>query len=102
MKLKLGVMGSSGGAIAPELLEQAYVLGRAAAQRDLVVITGACPGLPLAAARGALRRREAAFPSVVWAARPAPASSPARRAVRPATAVAATGAGDRRGQPSDG
>ncbi len=53
MKLKLGVMGSSGGAIAPELLEQAYVLGRAAAQRDLVVITGACPGVPLAAARGA-------------------------------------------------
>ena len=53
MKLKIGVMGSASGFLTKGYLETAYNLGRAIAGNDCVTITGACPGLPLEAARGA-------------------------------------------------
>lgn|GEM_PF-30042 len=56
MPLKIGVMGGAGKHILPEHLEKAADLGQAIADADCIVITGACPGLPLAAARGAKRR----------------------------------------------
>jgi uncharacterized protein (TIGR00725 family) len=56
MKLKIGVMGGAATNIEPQYLEKAKALGRAAAEADCVVITGACPGLPLAAAQGAHER----------------------------------------------
>lgn len=56
MSLKIGVMGGAGGEIADEHLEKAFQLGEAVAQSGCVTVTGACPGLPLAAARGAKRR----------------------------------------------
>lgn len=51
--LKVGVMGSAGDGIAIEHLKLAEQLGDAVAQAGCVLITGGCPGLPLAAARGA-------------------------------------------------
>jgi uncharacterized protein (TIGR00725 family) len=53
MSLKIGVMGGAGDNIPPEHLNKASQLGEAVAQAGCVMITGACPGLPLAAARGA-------------------------------------------------
>ena len=53
MKLKVGVMGSSGGDLSPEVMEKSYRLGEAIASRDCVLITGACPGLPHESVRGA-------------------------------------------------
>lgn len=53
MALKIGVMGGAQPSIQAEYLETAAHLGRAIADVGCVVITGACPGLPLAAARGA-------------------------------------------------
>lgn len=53
MKLKVGVMGSSGGDLSPEVMEKSYRLGEAIARRDCVLITGACPGLPHESVRGA-------------------------------------------------
>ncbi len=53
MKTQIGVMGSSGGAIAREHVDRAYRVGRRIAERGCVTVTGACPGLPDAAARGA-------------------------------------------------
>lgn len=53
MKIKIGVMGSAGGELSPYALEKSYELGKAIAERDCVVITGGCPGLPLAATKGA-------------------------------------------------
>ena len=53
MKLKIGVMGSASGFHPKGYLEAAYSLGRAIAGNDCVMITGACPGLPLEAAKGA-------------------------------------------------
>jgi uncharacterized protein (TIGR00725 family) len=55
MALKLGVMGGATGAIGRAQLNKAHQLGRAIAQSGCVLITGACPGLPLAAACGAKR-----------------------------------------------
>ncbi len=55
-RLKLGVMGSAGPNVAREHLLKATLLGESIADADCIVITGACPGLPLAAARGAKRR----------------------------------------------
>jgi uncharacterized protein (TIGR00725 family) len=46
-------MGSATGPVTRELMDQAYELGRSVARSDCVLITGACPGLPLAAACGA-------------------------------------------------
>ncbi len=56
MKLKIGVMGGSGDGILDADLERAGQLGEAIADAQCIVITSACPGLPLAAAKGACRR----------------------------------------------
>ena len=53
MKLKIGVMGSATGNLLKQHKDVAYALGRAIAENDCVTITGACPGLPLEAAKGA-------------------------------------------------
>jgi predicted Rossmann-fold nucleotide-binding protein len=53
MALKIGVMGGATGELAQERLSRAYELGRAIAEIGCVTVTGACPGLPLAAAHGA-------------------------------------------------
>jgi uncharacterized protein (TIGR00725 family) len=51
--LKIGVMGAATGVIQRDHVDKAHALGRAIAQSGCVLITGACPGLPLAAACGA-------------------------------------------------
>lgn len=56
LALKVGVMGGAGWSIPEGFLQRAEALGEAVAQSGCVLITGACPGLPLAAARGAKRR----------------------------------------------
>jgi uncharacterized protein (TIGR00725 family) len=53
MKLTIGVMGASGGALSEEIRQRAYRLGEAIATRDVILITGGCPGLPYEAVRGA-------------------------------------------------
>jgi predicted Rossmann-fold nucleotide-binding protein len=53
MALKIGVMGGATGVISRAHLNKAHQLGRAIATSGCVLITGACPGLPLAAACGA-------------------------------------------------
>jgi uncharacterized protein (TIGR00725 family) len=55
MRLKVGVMGGAGAGIPLEHLQKATGLGEAIADACCVVVTGACSGLPLAAARGAKR-----------------------------------------------
>jgi uncharacterized protein (TIGR00725 family) len=52
-RLSIGVMGASGGELPDEVRERCYRLGRAIAEHDAVLITGACPGLPYDAVRGA-------------------------------------------------
>jgi uncharacterized protein (TIGR00725 family) len=49
-------MGASGGDLAEEIRQRAYRLGEAIAQRDAILITGGCPGLPYDAVRGAKAR----------------------------------------------
>lgn len=56
MPLKIGVMGGAGPNIPARYLELAMQAGEAIALNGCVTITGACPGLPLAAARGAKSR----------------------------------------------
>ncbi|MGE5193841.1 MAG: protein containing YHS domain protein [Deltaproteobacteria bacterium] len=51
--LKIGVMGGATGVIPVEHREKAREIGRQIARNGCVLITGACPGLPLAAACGA-------------------------------------------------
>ena len=46
-------MGSAGGLITEEQLDLARRLGRRIAERDCVIVSGACPGLPHAAVLGA-------------------------------------------------
>lgn len=53
MALKIGVMGGAGHDIPPAFLDKAREVGKAIAQANCVLITGACPGIPLAAAEGA-------------------------------------------------
>ncbi len=53
MKLKIGVMGSATGRLSKYQKETAFMLGRAIASMDCITITGACPGLPFEAAKGA-------------------------------------------------
>ena len=55
MKIKIGVMGSATGNFSKEVKEVSYELGQAIAKNDCITITGACPGLPLEAARGATK-----------------------------------------------
>jgi uncharacterized protein (TIGR00725 family) len=59
MRMKIGVMGGASSDIKPDYLAQAAKLGRAIAQRGCILVTGACPGLPLAAADAA--RNEGGF-----------------------------------------
>lgn len=49
-RTKIGVMGSAGGNIPSTALEKATRLGEEIASHDCTIITGACPGLPHAAA----------------------------------------------------
>lgn len=56
MPLKIGVMGRACPDTLPEAVEKAGQLGEAIADSGCVLVTGACPGLPLAAACGAKRR----------------------------------------------
>ena len=53
MKLTIGVMGSSGGELNPEVKSKVFRLGETIAARDAILITGGCPGLPYEAVRGA-------------------------------------------------
>lgn len=53
--LKIGVMGGAGEGIAGIHLNLAEELGEAVGHAGCVLITGGCPGIPLAAARGAKR-----------------------------------------------
>ncbi len=57
MKLTIGVVGASGGEIPADVRAKAHRLGVAIAEHDAVLITGACPGLPHEAARGARAAR---------------------------------------------
>ncbi|PZR58964.1 MAG: hypothetical protein DLM50_02685 [Candidatus Meridianibacter frigidus] len=45
-------MGSAGGPITPQQLALAHRVGEQIARRDAVIVTGACPGIPHAAALG--------------------------------------------------
>jgi uncharacterized protein (TIGR00725 family) len=53
LRLKVGVMGGASGSFAPEVLDRAHALGEVIARSGCILVTGACPGLPLAAACGA-------------------------------------------------
>jgi len=53
MKVTVGVMGSAGGDLAPEVCAKVFRLGEAVARNDCILITGACPGLPHEAVKGA-------------------------------------------------
>lgn len=53
MPIKIGVMGGASDIAQPEHMEKAHTLGSAVAKQGCVLVTGACPGLPLAAACGA-------------------------------------------------
>lgn len=53
MRLKIGVMGGATGEITREVLDKAHALGRAIARHGCILLTGGCPGLPLASACGA-------------------------------------------------
>jgi uncharacterized protein (TIGR00725 family) len=53
MKLAIGGMGASGGDLTADVRERAYRLGEAVAEHDAILVTGACPGLPYEAVRGA-------------------------------------------------
>lgn len=53
MATKIGVMGGASDIALPEPMAKAHALGKAIAEQGCVLITGACPGLPLAAACGA-------------------------------------------------
>jgi uncharacterized protein (TIGR00725 family) len=49
----VGVMGSAGGPLNPEIRKRSFDLGVAIAKAECALITGACPGLPYDTARGA-------------------------------------------------
>ena len=53
MKLAIGVMGASGGDLTDEVRQRAHRLGEAVAEHGAILVTGACPGLPYEAVRGA-------------------------------------------------
>lgn len=55
MKLKIGVMGSASGNLSKAHKKIAYELGCAIAEKNCITVTGACPGFPLEAAKGASR-----------------------------------------------
>ncbi len=53
LRIAVGVMGSAGGNLGQDVLEKAFEMGRAIALRGCVLVTGACPGLPHEAVKGA-------------------------------------------------
>jgi uncharacterized protein (TIGR00725 family) len=53
MRLAVGVMGAADEPQPPAIERKAHALGRAIAEQGFLLITGACPGLPYACARGA-------------------------------------------------
>lgn len=53
MKLTIGVMGSSGGELSDEVRRKVCRLGEVIAERDAILITGGCPGIPYEAVKGA-------------------------------------------------
>jgi len=53
LRISVGVMGSAGGNLGEEVTRKAYEMGRTIALRGCVLITGACPGLPHFAVKGA-------------------------------------------------
>ena len=55
-RIQIGVMGSAGGEIAPQILEKCKELGRAIADEGCAILTGGCPGLPHAAVIGCKER----------------------------------------------
>jgi uncharacterized protein (TIGR00725 family) len=55
MRLKIGVMGGASSDISSDYLSKAARLGESIAKHGCVLVTGACPGLPLAAADAARR-----------------------------------------------
>lgn len=54
--IKVGVMGSAGGHMDPELIERCKELGRAIADEGCAILTGGCPGLPHSAIIGCKER----------------------------------------------
>lgn len=56
LSLKIGVMGGASGTFDKLHMDKAHQLGNAIATHGCVTITGACPGLPLAAACGAKQK----------------------------------------------
>lgn len=56
LALTIGVMGGAGRDIPDDYLTKAEELGEAIGEQGCVLITGGCPGLPFAAARGAKRK----------------------------------------------
>ncbi|MEK7283816.1 MAG: hypothetical protein AAB249_08390 [Acidobacteriota bacterium] len=53
LKIAVGVMGSAGGQLNEKAIGMATEMGRAIAARGCVLVTGACPGLPHYAVKGA-------------------------------------------------
>jgi uncharacterized protein (TIGR00725 family) len=53
LRITVGVMGSAGGRLSESALQKAFEMGRAIALRGCVLVTGACPGLPHHAVKGA-------------------------------------------------
>ena len=51
--MTIGVMGSAGGKLGADTLQAVHRLGTAIARRGHVLITGACPGMPHEAVKGA-------------------------------------------------
>jgi len=54
--IKIGVMGSAGGVMDPDLMEKCRELGRAIADEGCAILTGGCPGLPHQAVIGCKER----------------------------------------------
>lgn len=52
-RLTIGVMGASGGEMSEQAVQRSFALGQAIARAGCVLVNGACPGLPHAAAMGA-------------------------------------------------
>ena len=53
IRMTIGVMGSAGSDSSADIAQRAYRLGEVIAQHGLILVTGACPGLPYECARGA-------------------------------------------------
>jgi len=54
--IKVGVMGSAGGAMDDTIVERCREMGRAIAEEGCAILTGGCPGLPHAAVLGCKER----------------------------------------------